>query len=153
MNRWLRTFKTPLLILALCLTGAACLWPSVADAQGLTRPFPPKALRGQLEVVAPPNILLNGQPQRLSPGARIKSTKNLIVMSASLVGQQLLVNYVTDPLGLVHEVWILTPAEAQQKRAGLNTVTNIRFESDLQRIEAMQREREAPATPEASPAR
>jgi len=147
MNRWLRAFKTPLLILALCLTGAACLWPSAADAQGFVRPFPAKALRGQMEVMAPPNILINGQPQRLSPGARIKSTKNLIVMSASLVGQQLLVNYVTDPLGLVHEVWILTPAEAQQKRAGLGTLTNIRFESDLQRIEAMQRSREAPATP------
>ncbi len=147
MNRWLRALKTPLLIFILCLTGAACLWPSVADAQGVVRTFPPKALRGQLEVIAPPTILINGQAQRLSPGARIKSTKNLIVMSASLVGKQLLVNYVTDPQGLIHEVWILTPAEAQQKRAGLDTLTNIRFESDLQRINALRHTPEAPATP------
>jgi len=147
MKRWLRALKTPLLILTLCLTGAACLWPSVSDAQGFVRTFPTKALRGTLEVTGPPNILLNGQPQRLSPGARIKGTNNLIIMSASLVGKQLLVNYVPDPQGLIHEVWILTPAEAQQKRAGLDTLTNIRFESDLQRIEAMQRSREAPATP------
>lgn len=147
MNRWLRTLKTPLLILTLGLTGLACLWPSAADAQGAVRTFPAKALRGQLEVVAPPNILLNGQPRRLSPGARIKATNNLIVMSASLVGKPLLVNYVPDPQGLIHEVWILNRAEAQQKRPGLDTLTNIRFESDLQRLEAMQRSSKAPATP------
>ncbi|WP_255435087.1 hypothetical protein [Rhodoferax sp. BLA1] len=134
MKRWLLQFKTPLLVLALCLMGAACLLPGVAEAQGLAkRDFPPKALRGLLEVTAPPNILLDRKPRRLSPGARIKDTKNLIVMSASLVGKELLVNYVADPQGLIHEVWILTPTEVQQKRAGLETLTNIRFGSDLDR--------------------
>jgi len=84
-----------------------------------------------MEVTAPPNILLDYKPRRLSPGARIKDSKNLIVLSASLVGKEVLVNYVADPQGLIHEVWILTPAEAQLKRAGLETLTNIRFQSDL----------------------
>lgn len=130
MKRWLRTFKTPLLILVLCLTGAAALWPSVADAQGITRTFPDKALRGVLQVMTPPEILLNGAPARLSPGARIKGPNNLIVMSGTLVGQQLRANYVRDGQGLIHEVWILTHAEAQQKRAGNDTISNIRFASD-----------------------
>jgi len=132
MKRWLLLFKTPLLFLVLCLMGAACLLPGVAEAQGLAvREFPAKALRGLMEVTSPPNILLNYKPQRLSPGARIKDTKNLIVMSASLVGKELLVNYTTNPQGMVYEVWILTPAEAKLKRDGLETLTNIRFQSDL----------------------
>lgn len=103
-----------------------------ALAQGLVRSFPANALRGVLQVTAPPTVLLNGQPARLSPGARIKNTNNLIVMSATLTGKQLLVNYVPDPQGMLHDVWILTPAEAQQKRAGQDTLSNIRFESDSQ---------------------
>lgn len=132
MNRWFALFKTPLLSLALCLTVVTGLLPGMAAAQGLAvRQFPTKALRGMLEVTAPPNILLNNKPARLSPGVRIKNTKNLIVMSATLVGKPLLVNYVTDPQGMLHEVWILTPAEAQLKRAGLDVLTNIQFQSDL----------------------
>ena len=132
MKRWLLLVKTPLLFLVLCLMGAACLLPGLAEAQGLAvRQFPAKALRGLMEVTAPPNIMLDYKPRRLSPGARIKDSKNLIVMSASLVGKELLVNYVADPQGMIHEVWILTPAEAQLKRAGLETLTNIRFQSEI----------------------
>jgi len=132
MNRWFALFKTPLLLLVFCLMGVACLLPNVAEAQGLAvRQFPAKALRGLLEVKAPPNILLDYKPRRLAPGVRIKNTKNLIVMSASLVGRQLLVNYTTDPQGLIQDVWILTQAEAQLKRAGLETLTNIQFQSDI----------------------
>jgi len=130
MNRWLRAFKAPLLLLALCLTFVVCLLPSVAEAQGMTRPFPAKAQRGIFQVTTPPTILLDGTPARLSPGARIRGTNNLIVMSGTLVGQQLRVNYVRDGQGLIHEVWILTDAEAQQKRPGNDTISNIRFESD-----------------------
>jgi len=128
MNRCLVSLKTPLLALALVATTA--LTSAAAMAQGLLRPFPNSARRGLLEVTAPPQVLLNGKPARLSPGARIKGSNNLIVMSGTLVGQQVLVNYVADNQGMLHEVWILTPAEAQQKRPGLETISNIRFESD-----------------------
>jgi hypothetical protein len=128
MKRWLLPFKTPLLFLVLCLISAT-------EAPALAvRQFPANALRGLLEVTSPPNILLDYKPRRLSPGARIKDTKNLIVMSASLVGKELLVNYVANPQGLIQEVWILTPAEAELKRAGLEVLTNIRFESEQERI-------------------
>ena len=129
MKRWFALFKTPPLLLAFCLMGVACLLPSAAVAQGLVRPFPPAALRGMLEVTQPPQVLLNGQSERLAPGVRIKSTHNLIVMAGTLVGRQLLVNYVRDAQGMIHDVWILNPTEAQEKRAGLDTITNIRFDS------------------------
>jgi len=134
MNRCFDLLKssTLALALALALTGVSAVLPAAALAQGFVRPFPKTAMRGLLEVTAPPQVLLNGQPARLSPGARIKSTNNLIVMSGTLVGQQVLVNYVADNQGMLHDVWILSPAEAQEKRPGLETISNIRFESDAQ---------------------
>jgi hypothetical protein len=40
----------------------------------------------------------------------------MLVMSGTLIGQELLVNYTRESAGMVHEVWILTPAEAALKR-------------------------------------
>ena len=84
-------------------------------AQTVGRPIPPHALRGTLEVTQPPNVLLNGQPDRLSPGARIRSDNNLLTLSGTLVGKTLAVRYVREPHGQIHDVWILTAAEAQQQ--------------------------------------
>ena len=107
----LASVLAPALALSLTLVSA---WPTAAQAQN--RSFPTQALRGSLVVVQPPEIRLNGQPARLSPGARIRGPNNMLVLSGSLVNQTLTVNYLLEPLGLVHEVWILTPAEAAEKR-------------------------------------
>jgi hypothetical protein len=79
------------------------------------RPFPPNAERGSLVVIAPPVIQLGGKPERLSPGARIRGLNNMLLMSGALIGQNLLVNFVRNPTGEVHEVWVLTEAEAALK--------------------------------------
>ncbi|MDO8450142.1 MAG: hypothetical protein Q7T10_15200 [Rhodoferax sp.] len=96
----------------------------------MPRQFPPAAKRGTMVVTAPPQVLINGAVAQLSPGARIRGVTNMMVMSASLVGSSVLVNYVRDPLGLVHEVWILSEQEAQEKRDGMEPVRNFRFGSD-----------------------
>ncbi len=119
---------TTALLLGICSMSA--LWPGPAAAQDAVRQFPKAAKRATLEVTAPPQILLNGQPERLSPGARIKAPNNLLVMSGSLVGQRLVVNYLRDPQGLVHEIWLLNGTEASEKRAGMEPVTNFVFGSD-----------------------
>ncbi len=125
MNRCHRS-TLPLLIAA--IVGLACVQ---AGAQELAVPPPPplpalqdlppdpqrippisaRAKAGVLRIVAPPEVLLDGKPARLSPGSRIRGTNNLMVMSASLVGQDLKVLYTRDPTGLVHEVWIMTVRE------------------------------------------
>ena len=71
---------------------------------------------GALVVVQPPVIQLDGKSAQLSPGARIRGTNNMLLMSGSLLNQELLVNYTVEPNGLVHDVWILTEAEAAEKR-------------------------------------
>jgi hypothetical protein len=87
---------------------------AAAPAQ-TSRPFPATALRGWLTVVQPPEVQLNGQPARLSPGSRIRGADNMVHLSGSLVGYKLLVHYTLEPSGLVHDVWILTPEEAARK--------------------------------------
>jgi hypothetical protein len=79
------------------------------------RPFPADALRGVLLITQPPEATLNGQPTRLSPGARIRGDNNLLQLSGGLVGQPLLVHYTLDSTGLVQQVWILRPDEAARK--------------------------------------
>jgi hypothetical protein len=81
----------------------------------LARPFPPEALRGELVVTAPPEVLLNQKPQRLAPGARIRDGANRVVLSGSLLGQKLLVHYTRFPDGQLRDVWLLTAAEAARQ--------------------------------------
>ena len=85
---------------------------STAWAQNVVqRGFPANALRGEISFGQPPEVLLNGQPARLAPAARIRGTNNLLMMSGALVGQKAVVNYTLDALGLVLDVWVLTDAE------------------------------------------
>ena len=83
-----------------------------STAQVFSRPFPPNAVRGILTVTQPPEVLMDGKTDRLSPGARIRGTNNMLVMSGALVGQAVRVNYTREPNGYIHDVWVLTDAEA-----------------------------------------
>ncbi len=85
-------------------------------AQTSVRQFPKNALRGTLVVAAAPAITLDGKADRLSPGARIRGTQNTVLMSNTLIGQPLVVNYTREAAGMVHDVWILTAAEAAMPR-------------------------------------
>ena len=83
-------------------------------------------------MTAPPDIELDGKPDRLSPGARIRNTDQRLVMAQQLVGQELPVNYLREGMGLVHEVWLLSPAEQAQHRSGKGegVQRNYRFASE-----------------------
>ncbi len=130
MNRCFNSERWPVALLALLLFSAVA---APAWAQAMLRQFPPSALRGVLQVTQSPEVLLNGVPARLSPGARLKDGRNMLWLPATLSGENLLVNYVRDPQGLLHEVWILTNAEAQEPRAGPEPLTNFSFASDADR--------------------
>ncbi len=104
-------FRTLLTLVA----AAAAAVPGAACAQEVPRNFPQDALRGEIHVTQPPELLLNGAPARLAPGARIKGGNNLLVMSGAIVGQKLAVNYTLDPYGLVKDVWLLRADEVVRK--------------------------------------
>ena len=129
MNRCLPMPFLRFLGMLILVVGALSMGNPVA-AQTTPRQFPAAAKRGMLVVTMPPDVLINGVAERLSPGARIKGVTNLMVMSAALVGSSVLVNYVRNAQGLIHEVWILSDEEALEKRAGMEPVTNFTFGSD-----------------------
>ena len=81
------------------------------QAQQSHRFFNNRVVRGTLEIVNPPAVLLNGKPARLSPGSRLFNEDNRIVMANNFVGRKLTVNYLPDNMGQVGDIWILTPAE------------------------------------------
>ena len=72
-------------------------------------------------MTTPPQVVLDGHPDSLAPGARIRNEQNLFVLSGSVVGQKLLVNYTRDQAGQLRDVWILTPDEARLKREGASS--------------------------------
>jgi hypothetical protein len=95
------------------------------DAPLKVREFPKAALRGEMTVLAPPEIFLNGKADRLSVGARIRDANNHFVLPGPLTNQTLVVNYLRDNIGQVQQVWILNAEEAREKRAGsADTVFN-----------------------------
>jgi hypothetical protein len=96
------------MIRCVALVTALVVMPAIAQT---SRNFPATALRGELTVAAPPDVLLNGQPARLAPGARIRAQNNLMQVSGALAGQRWIVNYTRDITGTLLDVWVLTPAE------------------------------------------
>ena len=104
------------------LVGLSIALPPVAIAQTPTmqRSVPRDVLLGRMMVTAPPIILLNGQPDRLSPGSRIRDLNNMLLLSGSIVNREIPIVYKRDSAGLVHEVWALTNEE-YAKLGGVNS--------------------------------
>lgn len=115
------------------VTFLGLLMPSGSLAQNGPREFPTLAVRGVIQIVAPPIVLLDGKPDRLSPGVKIRSPKNMLLMSGALVGEQMLVNFTRDSAGLIHEVWVLSPEEATLKRELATSPRNFQFSSESDR--------------------
>jgi hypothetical protein len=113
----------------LALVAALLFSAAAAQAQAVQREFPAKALRGTMVVAQPPLVAMDDRATRFAPGARILDASNKLVMSATLINQERVVNYTLDQRGQIHQVWLLTEAEAKEKRAGYGTQRNYVFES------------------------
>ena len=100
---------------ALALFAAAACIAAPAAAQTVQRNFPANALRGAIVVGEAPAILLNGNPARLAPGARLRGTNNLSLVPTALLGARLLVHYTLDSGGEVSNVWVLSADEAANR--------------------------------------
>ena len=97
------------------LTGAAATFSSEVQAQRL---FPQKVQRGKITFVNTREVVLNDKQERLAPGVVVRNERNTIALTGSLRGNSYTVNYRRDPMGLVREIWILTPAEAERPVRG-----------------------------------
>ena len=116
MNRCtFRLAASLLLAFSAALAGLPAAAQDVGDPPAV-RDFPKNALRGDMVVLAPPEISMDGKPDRLSPGARVRGSDNSLVLTGQVVNQKLTVNYLRDNLGGVQQVWVLNDAEAKLKR-------------------------------------
>jgi hypothetical protein len=78
------------------------------------RTIPKEARLGVIRHVQDMNVLIDGKPQRLAPGAQIRSLQNRIIVP-SAIPAEVVVKYVFDSEGLVRNVWIVTEEEAVQR--------------------------------------
>ena len=112
MNRWTRIF---LAATACAATAAFAQLPQVVttpSAPSLAREVPANVKPALIAVsTTPPVIAVDGTPDRLSPGARIRDRNNMLVLSGQLAGQTHYTVYRRDAAGLVHEVWLLNQEE------------------------------------------
>ena len=113
MNRCTSILLVPLTALLISVASA-----QTEDFKPNTRQFPKEARRGELVVLTPPEIAMDSKPDRLSPAVRIRDINNNLVLSGTLANQRLVVNYVRDNTGLVHNVWVLNSEEIKQKMPG-----------------------------------
>jgi hypothetical protein len=94
-----------------------------AQAHAQARNFPEQAKDGELSHLQDMIVSINGVAVRLAPGVQIRDQDNrLVVPTAVPQGSQ--VKYLLDQEGLVRQVWILTPEEAQQPAVNNNAVNN-----------------------------
>jgi len=96
---------------AAALAGLLLTFAITASAQGIRREAPKDVVLGKMTVNLPPQITLDGKPDRLSPGSRIRDLNNMVVLSGGLAGKTFPVVYRRDAAGLVHEAWMLTDEE------------------------------------------
>ncbi len=97
------------IVTVLVLLASLCM--AIGPAWAAPRPFPTNALRGVLTATIYPQVTINGQTMVLSPGAKIYSQQNTIVMHTTLINSAVIVNYTVDAQGYVDRVWILTNEE------------------------------------------
>lgn len=100
---------TPLAAAVLVLTSVGAVHAQVQ------RNFPAHALRGEMTVVAGPEVRLNGRHARLAPGSRIRDSQNMLVLSGEIAGRPYTVHYTLDPTGLLMDVWLLRADEKRRE--------------------------------------
>ncbi len=83
----------------------------MASAQ--LRTIPEDAKRAQVRHVQEMLIELDGERQRLAPGAQIRDASNRVIVPTAIPADAQ-VKYRLDAQGQVRQVWILTPEEAAQ---------------------------------------
>ena len=82
-----------------------------ADAQQRMIPIPVKAKRADITFNGTAEILVDGKPQRLAPGARITDRNSMLALPGTLKGTAKTKYTLEDTTGMVMLVWILTERE------------------------------------------
>ena len=97
-----------------CLCIALCLAMS-AWAQAPLRTIPADAKRAEMSYLPEMMVQVDGEKLQLAPGIQIRDALNMLLVPAALPDKTI-VRYRLDNLGMVRQVWILTPEEAEASK-------------------------------------
>lgn len=86
--------------------------PPPEPGMAVIRSLPEETRKGVLAAYDFGQVVIDGKPLPLSPGAQVRNELNMIVMPSMLVNGPLKVRYQTDFVGHVYRIWILSAAEA-----------------------------------------
>jgi hypothetical protein len=78
----------------------------------MVRAIPEDSKVGQMSPPVQGQVYIDGKAYPLSPGAQIRNELNMIILP-TMVQEPVKVRYVTDILGAVQRVWILSSTEAR----------------------------------------
>ena len=106
--------KSPAFLLLASALFLAAAPVAVQAQQQVRRVFPADSQFGRMSFGQPPAIAIDGEPQMLAPGTRIRNQQNFMVLSGTLIGQTHMVRYTRAAGGQLREVWILTPEEIKE---------------------------------------
>jgi hypothetical protein len=98
------------------LSGAllVCFYLVAGSAHAQARNIPERAKGGAITHLQGMIVSIDGVTVRLAPGVQIRDQDNrLVVPTAVPPGSQM--KYLLDEQGMVRQVWILTPAEANRR--------------------------------------
>jgi len=91
-----------------------CFYLVAGSAHAQARNIPGQAKGGAITHLQGMIVSIDGVTVRLAPGVQIRDQDNrLVVPTAVPPGSQ--VKYLLDEQGMVRQVWILTPAEANRR--------------------------------------
>ena len=87
------------------------------DVFVVNRTLPPEAKVGVMQPLAGDGkIIIDDKTLPISPATQFRSRQNLIVMPATIQEKQDIV-YLNDFQGIVHRVWMISPAELEAIKA------------------------------------
>lgn len=116
MHRWTSSFSVARRLL---LAGVLAAGAGLAAAQGVVpnepRIFPVETQFAELTITDFPEVAINGQTIRTTPGFRLFTPDRTLVMAHNLQGQKFPVAFVIEPsTQWLHTAWILSPSEIEQ---------------------------------------
>ena len=85
-----------------------------AYAMAIERDFPEGTKRGRLSTTELGELIVNNKLIHILPSLRIFNEEGLIVNSASVYANNVMINYLLNDYGEVERIWILSEEEARR---------------------------------------
>lgn len=92
------------------VVGGALSTQPVEPSMGIVRTLPAESKIGEMSPPQNGQVLIDGQTYPLAPGATVRNELNMM-MPPMMVQAPVKVRFMTDTMGAVNRVWILSAAE------------------------------------------